>query len=473
GVPDEVEIKEGTDPNDPKSFKDTDGDGVPDYVETVLWPNQGLPEGDPTDPDDGGTDSDGDGVSDYQETKEGTDPKDPKKFKDSDGDLVPDDVETKEGTDPNDPKKFKDTDRDGVPDNVERQDGTSFTNAEDFTDSDKDGLPDYLENEQGTDPLDPSDFKDTDGDGVPDYVEIKEGTNPTNASNFKDSDDDGVADYIQVRSIEVTIKEDVVIVWGDENYRSALPTEIEITLVSGVNEMLEVVWNATETVNVLKRGTYELMGTLVIPKGIYNPYLVEGSVGVTVQPKPSPLDVTINNNTFEATSKSSVIPVGTFVVNDPVDDIHTVSLDGDGSDNSYFEIKDNILYWNSSESLSNRTSFSIAVLVTDRDGNVIDKTFEIIRTRAAVSSLVIANTFTPNGDGSNDTWGVNDLRFYEGVLISVYERGGSCVFLTENPENRWDGTYNGKEMPVGSYFWVIQVGETGETRRGILNLFKK
>jgi gliding motility-associated-like protein len=113
------------------------------------------------------------------------------------------------------------------------------------------------------------------------------------------------------------------------------------------------------------------------------------------------------------------------------------------------------------------------VRVTDRDGNTLDKFFEINRTRPEFSSVTIFNTFTPNGDQTNEIWGVPEIRFYEGVRISVYDRGGSRLFYTENPDIRWDGTYNGKELPVGSYYWVIQIEETGETRRGVLNLLGK
>jgi gliding motility-associated-like protein len=55
----------------------------------------------------------------------------------------------------------------------------------------------------------------------------------------------------------------------------------------------------------------------------------------------------------------------------------------------------------------------------------------------------------------------------------VFDKGGVGLFYTENPDIRWDGTYNGKEMPVGAYFWVIQILETGEIRRGVLNLIRK
>ena len=61
GVPDDVEIREGTDPNDPSSVKDSDGDGVPDYVEI----GNGTNPNSPTD----AIDSDGDGLSDYYEAR--------------------------------------------------------------------------------------------------------------------------------------------------------------------------------------------------------------------------------------------------------------------------------------------------------------------------------------------------------------------------------------------------------------------
>jgi len=473
GVPDQVEIAAGTDPNDPADATDTDGDGVPDYVETVLWPNQGLPAGNPNTAGDQDRDTDKDGVPDYIEIQQGTNPSNPADAKDEDGDGVPDYLEVVNGTDINDPKDFTDSDKDSVPDFVETQQGTNPSNASDFKDTDGDGLPDYVENVQGTDPKDPSDFKDTDKDGVPDYVEVQQGTNPSNATDAKDTDKDGVADHIQFRSIQVSKREDVVLVWGDKNYRSALPGKVEVTLYSGAKVSLEVVWTKTETVNILKRGTYELKGTIVLPKGVYNPYLVNGLARVVVLPKPAPRDLTITKNTFVGSTTQFFISVGDFVVNDPVDNIHVVSLLGDGYDNKYFEIKSNILFWSSADRAPGKTSFSIVVRVTDRDGNTLDKFFTINRTRLDFSSLTITNAFTPNADRFNDTWGVPELRFYEGVRISVYDRGGYRLFYTENPDIRWDGTFNGKEMPVGSYFWTIEIEETGETRRGMLNLIRK
>jgi gliding motility-associated-like protein len=251
-----------------------------------------------------------------------------------------------------------------------------------------------------------------------------------------------------------------------------LPTKVEILLSEGQSFQVAVTWDKS-TLNLFARGTYTLFGTISLPNYIGNSNQVRAKIQVEVLPKAPPVGVTLTNNSFEGSTTVFFIPVGDFLVEDPVDNIHVVSFLGDGYDNKYFQIKSNILFWNSAERAPGKTTFSIIVRVTDRDGNTLDKFFEIKRTRPDFTSLIITNTFSPNRDRFNDTWGVPGLRFYEGVRISVFDRVGTRMFYTENPDIRWDGTYNGKDMPVGTYYWVIEVIETGEMRRGMLNLIRK
>jgi hypothetical protein len=208
-VPDYIENRDGTNPGDPNDFKDTDNGGVPDYVETVLYPNVGLPAGNPNDPSDDGRDSDGGSVSDYDELKLGTDPTNPADDSpDSDGDGVPDAQELLDGTDPNDPNSYKDSDGDGVPDYVETKDGTDPNDPNSYKDSDGDLVPDYIELRDGTNPTDPNSFKDTDNGGVPDYVEtvlypnngLPAGDPNDPADDNRDSDGGGVPDYQELQN---------------------------------------------------------------------------------------------------------------------------------------------------------------------------------------------------------------------------------------------------------------------------------
>jgi gliding motility-associated-like protein len=190
------------------------------------------------------------------------------------------------------------------------------------------------------------------------------------------------------------------------------------------------------------------------------------------------LDLSLSNASFEGSTTVFFIPVGSFTVKTTRTTTSTktplfTSLYGPGYDNPYFEIKDNILFWSSADRAPGKGTFLILAQVLDRKGNQVAKFFEIKRTRPDFDALSVPNTITPNTDGFNDTWGVPGIRFYEGARISVYDKGGSRLFYTENPDVRWDGTFEGKEMPVGSYFWTIEIGETGEMRRGVLNLIRK
>jgi gliding motility-associated-like protein len=190
------------------------------------------------------------------------------------------------------------------------------------------------------------------------------------------------------------------------------------------------------------------------------------------------LDLSLNNASFAGSTTEFFIPVGGFTVKTSRTTTSTktplfTNIFGPGYDNPYFEIKENILFWSSAERVPGKDTFLILAQVLDRKGNNVTKFFEIKRTRPDFEALIVANTITPNADGINDTWGVPGIRFYEGARISIYDRGGVRLFYTENPDIRWDGTFEGKNMPVGTYFWTIKIGETGEIRKGMLNLIRK
>jgi gliding motility-associated-like protein len=190
------------------------------------------------------------------------------------------------------------------------------------------------------------------------------------------------------------------------------------------------------------------------------------------------LDLSLNNNSFAGSTTVFFIPVGAFTVKSSRTTTSTktplvTNLYGAGYDNPYFYINDNILFWNSADPAPGKETFLILAQVKDRKGNSVEKFFEIKRSRLDFSSLIVTNTFSPNGDEVNDSWGVPGIRFFEGARISVYDRGGSRLFYTENPDIRWDGSFEGKQMPIGTYFWTIEIRETGEMRRGMLNLIRK
>jgi gliding motility-associated-like protein len=66
------------------------------------------------------------------------------------------------------------------------------------------------------------------------------------------------------------------------------------------------------------------------------------------------------------------------------------------------------------------------------------------------------NAFSPNGDGINDKWVVVDNgNCLNQIDVAVFDRSGSKVFEDRNYRNTWDGTYRGKPLPDGTYYFTI------------------
>ncbi|WP_297338544.1 gliding motility-associated C-terminal domain-containing protein [Algoriphagus sp.] len=351
--------------------------------------------------------------------------------------------------------------------------GGFFTVKNFDRDLDEDEVPDIIEIGETTDLEDPGNYLDSDGDGVPDYLEIKDGTDPDGPEDYLDNEGDGVPDYLGYRSpVGFMDLKDVLIDWGLENYQPLFQDSVLTMLGSGRLVTLPLNWDYS-ALNVFARGIYPVDSDLELPKGVFNAYELRAEVDGIVLPKPSPLDVDLTNSNFMGDEEIFFIPIGAFIIEDPVDQIHTVALLGSEYDNKYFEIKENILFWSSAARAEGRVTFKILVRVTDRDGNTLDKFFEITRGRASLEEIIIFNTFSPNEDGVNDTWGVPEIRFFRGARVQVFDRGGARVFYTENPDVRWDGTFKGKNLPTGAYTWVMEVIETGEKRMGVLNLIRE
>jgi gliding motility-associated-like protein len=311
---------------------------------------------------------------------------------------------------------------------------------------------------------------DTDKDGVPDDVEEQEGTDPKDPTNFQDSDGDGVPDYVQDRSIVDYVGQAITVAWGTAESELGLATQVVGVTGRGALINLSVTWDLSGY-NPLIAGTNTFYGSAVLPAGIFDTYQLKPAVAITVAMKPAPLDVTLSSNSFVAIPDQYFQLIGTFTVLDPSDAIHALSLPQGVQDNQYFEVMDGILFWSSSAQVPGSTAFTILVRVTDRAGNVLEKNFQITRNRTPLDQLEVLNTFTPNNDRVNDSWGVPALRYYEGVKIEVFEVGsGKRVFYTEDPDVSWDGRVDGKDPVVTAYLWVISVGETGEVRRGMLNV---
>lgn len=86
--------------------------------------------------------------------------------------------------------------------------------------------------------------------------------------------------------------------------------------------------------------------------------------------------------------------------------------------------------------------------------------------------IKIVNTFTPNGDGKNDTWIIPDLKCYVHPSVEVYDRDGKRLFYSTDPNIGWDGKNQSGQVQAGSYFYIIKVPDLLMVKKGVLTVIK-
>lgn len=95
------------------------------------------------------------------------------------------------------------------------------------------------------------------------------------------------------------------------------------------------------------------------------------------------------------------------------------------------------------------------VVVTDANGCTDSDTMTVI----VVPEIDFPNGFTPNGDGINDVWVIDNIYLFPNCQVEVYNRWGELLFVSIGYNTPWDGRYDGKDLPVGTYYYIIQLND--------------
>jgi gliding motility-associated-like protein len=92
----------------------------------------------------------------------------------------------------------------------------------------------------------------------------------------------------------------------------------------------------------------------------------------------------------------------------------------------------------------------------------------------ATKKIIPSKFFSPgNGDDINKYWSVEKILNYPRCKVSIYDEKGIKVFEAKPYLNDWDGTYNGKLLPDGVYFYIIQCdGEENAPKTGTITMLR-
>gem|GEM_PF-6215899 len=169
-------------------------------------------------------------------------------------------------------------------------------------------------------------------------------------------------------------------------------------------------------------------------------------------------------DTFTISQPDTLLPVADFGIA-PYDNYGYVDLSVSGGTEPYY------YYWSNnynSQDLTHLIGGTYTVTITDDHGctSVLSAIIDL--------SLTIPDVITPNNDGYNDNFEILNLEAYTTIDISVYNRWGILLYNFNgstqeyNNGNRFDGYFEGKPLPMGSYTYIIILNTEGSYTGAVL-----
>ncbi|HMG91822.1 MAG TPA: tandem-95 repeat protein [Chryseolinea sp.] len=92
--------------------------------------------------------------------------------------------------------------------------------------------------------------------------------------------------------------------------------------------------------------------------------------------------------------------------------------------------------------------------------------------------LDIPSAFSPNGDRTNEAWVIKSPNTTDGTVpytdaqIRVYNKRGLLVYEAKGFEKPWDGTFGGKELPVDTYYYTIDLKYNKVRYKGVVTILR-
>ena len=112
--------------------------------------------------------------------------------------------------------------------------------------------------------------------------------------------------------------------------------------------------------------------------------------------------------------------------------------------------------------------------IEDEDGCLGYDSIYVVAGIKAIGESNVYEAFTPNNDGYNDVWTPLNIRSYQNALVQVFNRWGGLVFESNGGVNyqAWDGTNEGDELEVGTYYYIIDLNTGDAPQTGPVTIIR-
>jgi gliding motility-associated-like protein len=81
---------------------------------------------------------------------------------------------------------------------------------------------------------------------------------------------------------------------------------------------------------------------------------------------------------------------------------------------------------------------------------------------------------TPNGDGYNDYWIIQNVENYPNTKVVVVDREGQEIYKSDSYNNEWDGSNSsGKALPDATYYYIVKFANSDKVYKGAITVLKE
>lgn len=213
-----------------------------------------------------------------------------------------------------------------------------------------------------------------------------------------------------------------------------------------------------------------------------NGVLIPGSVGseLSVSKAGNYTVRVVFQSGLAVVSEPAVVVVNTALVGNLVSDRgttismgETTTLIASGGLSYFWEEEDGIVSGSHTDSLIVRPSKNTTynVVISNGSGCNVVKTIDIT-VKDDYKTLLANNIITPNGDGVNDVWIVQNIDLYPNNEVVIFDRAGRVVFKQFDYKNTWDGSFNGVALPEDTYYFALYINSGKGKLTGFISIVR-
>ncbi|MCK5708874.1 MAG: cadherin domain-containing protein, partial [Candidatus Aureabacteria bacterium] len=184
----------------------------------------------------------------------------------------------------------------------------------------------------------------------------------------------------------------------------------------------------------------------------------------------------IQNQQFSINEDSEAgIFIGTVIATDEDNDNISFDILSGNTDDAFNINKDNGEISLSTSNIldyEKQTEYLLTVEVTDDNPNVLSAQAIITITIVELDEKLAANNIITPNDIRNKFWIIEDIQNYADYELTIRTATGQVVYKTINYQNNWAGTYNNKNLPIGTYYYTLISTINRNKYSGFINLIR-